>query len=74
MAPGVLLTVTLDGDALVVESTGEPGALHLHASSETEFFFAEGASRIIFVTDEQGVASSLVLEHEGHQVPARRVE
>jgi protein-L-isoaspartate(D-aspartate) O-methyltransferase len=73
LAPAVVLTVTLAGDALTVELPGDAYPLHLYAATAQQFCFEELEARIGFVTDDTGRVTGLVFEQEDNQLPARRL-
>jgi protein-L-isoaspartate(D-aspartate) O-methyltransferase len=74
LAPTVVLTVTLAGDALAVELPGSPRALRLYPATPQQFFFEELNAQISFVSDEQGHVTGLLFEQEDSQLPALRLE
>jgi D-alanyl-D-alanine-carboxypeptidase/D-alanyl-D-alanine-endopeptidase len=71
LAPGFVLTVTVEDGALHVQATGQP-KLRIYASSETEFFYREVEARITFVPGPDGRAERLILHQNGMDMPATR--
>lgn len=72
IAPGFTLTVTLDGEQLMLEPTGQP-RLPLFPESETAFFLRSVDARLVFEVDETGAATGLVLHQAGREMPGRRL-
>lgn len=73
LAPGVVLTVTVDDGHLVAQLTGQD-AFKLSAKSDTEFFYRVVDAQITFDADGDGPAKSLTLHQNGRDIPAKRVE
>jgi len=67
LAPGVVMTITVEGDALMAQLTGQ-GKLPIFASSESLFFLKVVDAQIEFAAD----ASSLVLHQNGRSQKAVR--
>lgn len=65
MRPGFDLVITLEGDQLVSQATGQ-GKIPLFAESETKFFPKVMDAEIEFVKDDKGAVTHLML----HQGPA----
>jgi len=65
LRPGFDMVVTLEGDKLVTQATGQP-KLPIFAESETKFFPKAIDAQIEFFRDEKGAVTHLVL----HQGPA----
>jgi CubicO group peptidase (beta-lactamase class C family) len=65
LRPGFDLVITLEGDQLISQATGQ-GKIPLFAESETKFFPKVMDATIEFLKDDQGAVSHLVL----HQGPA----
>jgi hypothetical protein len=65
LRPGFDLVVTLEGDQLMTQATGQP-KFPIFAESETKFFPKVIDADIEFFRDEKGVVTHLVL----HQGPA----
>jgi CubicO group peptidase (beta-lactamase class C family) len=73
LAPGFVLTITLEGDALKGQATGQP-KLALTAVSATEFSVVGVAARLVFTLGETGPATSLKLLQGGRETPGKRIE
>jgi hypothetical protein len=66
------LTVTLEGDTLMVQATGQQ-KLHLFPQSETKFSVRGVDAQITFVGGQNGKAEQLILHQNGaNQVGTRR--
>ena len=61
--PGFDIVITLDGDHLAAQATGQP-KFALYAESETKFFLKAIDAQIDFVKDDKGAVTELVL-HQG---------
>lgn len=69
---GAVDTVTLEGDQLYVQPTGEPKVQIFPEDSHT--FFARGqAWRLVFRTNADGAATSLVFRQQGQEFVANRI-
>lgn len=73
LRPGFDLTVTREGDRLMVQATGQP-RLVLHPESETDYFLQEVDAQIVFVVEPDGEVNELVLHQGGRGTRARRKE
>ena len=71
LVPGFSLTVTRDGDKLMVQPTGQEKN-PVFAESETDFFFKVVDAQLTFTKDEQGTVTGLVLHQNGANRPARK--
>lgn len=65
--------VTLSGEQLMVQLTGQP-AVPVYAESETEFFYKVVDAQITFVLDDAGSVQSLILHQNGMDQQAKRVD
>jgi len=73
LAPGFVLEVTRDSDALFAQATGQP-KFPIFPESETRWFYKVVDAVIEFVGAEDGEADSVVLYQGGAEVPGKRVE
>ncbi len=73
IAPGFTLTVTREGDKLLVRATGQPG-FQVYPSSETEFFYKVVDAQITFVKDSAGQVTGLVLHQGGRDMEGSRIK
>ncbi|HVX39049.1 MAG TPA: serine hydrolase [Gemmatimonadaceae bacterium] len=71
LAPNFALVVTLDGDALYAQATGQP-KIRIWPESETDFFIKEVDAQISFVRDAQGTVTGLVLHQNGANIPGKK--
>jgi serine-type D-Ala-D-Ala carboxypeptidase/endopeptidase len=65
-------TVTLTGDVLYVQLTGQP-AVPVYASVKDRFFYKIVDARITFERDASGAVTSLTLHQNGRDIQARRM-
>jgi hypothetical protein len=73
LAPNFVLTVTLEGDQLMTQATGQQ-KFPIFPSSETEFFLKAINAQISFSTDSAGTVEKLVLHQGGRDIPAPKVK
>jgi len=70
--PGSVDTVSLEGDQLYVQPTGEPRVRIFPEDSQT--FFAKGQSwRLVFRRNDKGTVTSLVFRDQSQEFVARRL-
>jgi hypothetical protein len=71
--PGkAVMTVSRDGNRFLTQLTGQP-PVQIFATSEREYFAKVVDAKITFVTDDQGIATGLVLHQNGRDVSAPRM-
>jgi hypothetical protein len=73
LAPSFVLTVTREGDRLLVQATGQE-RLEVFAKSPREFFYKVVDAQITFVAGDDGKISSLVLHQNGRDMTAKKIE
>lgn len=73
LAPGFVLTVTLEGEQLMSQATGQQ-KVAIFPSSDTEFFLKVVNAQISFVTDASGNAEKIVLHQGGRDMPGPKVK
>jgi hypothetical protein len=73
LAPGFILTVTVEGDRLMTQATGQ-SKVEVFPSSPTEFFLKVTDAQITFVKDASGNVTQLVLHQGGRDVPAKKIK
>ncbi|MGH7689933.1 MAG: DUF3471 domain-containing protein, partial [Gemmatimonadaceae bacterium] len=73
LAPNFDLTVTLTGDTLWLQATGQ-GRNRLWAESPTEFFFKAVDAQITFLHDAKGAVSGLILHQNGQHPIANKIK
>ncbi len=71
MTPEFGLTVTAEGEQLMVQATGQD-RFPVFAESETRFFYKVVEAEITFVTDEKGEINKLILHQNGRDLEAVR--
>ena len=72
IAPGVNVMITLDGEHLFAQMSGQQ-RLQLFAQSETSFFMKAVEVQLDFVTDASGAVTQLVSHQGGHDTNAKRI-
>jgi hypothetical protein len=71
LAPGFAITVTLEGDQLVTQATGQP-RFPIFAESETKFFLKVVDAQLEFVRDASGAVTHAILHQGGRSREAPR--
>ena len=71
LSPAFILTVTLEGETLITQATGQ-GKIAIYAKDETTFAPREFAAEIVFQRDGSGKVTGLVLNQGGRKMPATR--
>ena len=72
LAPSATLNVTLEGERLYVQLTGQP-RLEVFAESEKEFFFKVVDAQITFEAGGNSPATALILHQNGRDIRAARI-
>lgn len=67
LAPGFTITITLDGDKLFAQATGQ-GKFQIFPESETKFYYKVVDAQITFVKDNSGKVTKLVLHQSGQDM------
>jgi CubicO group peptidase (beta-lactamase class C family) len=73
LAPTFAIAVTLDGDALYAQPTGQQ-KFRLWPETEVDFFMKEVDAQVTFIRDADGTVSGLMLHQNGQNMPARKVK
>jgi CubicO group peptidase (beta-lactamase class C family) len=73
LRPGIFIAMSLDGDHLFTQLTGQP-KFEVFAESEKEFFLKVVDAQLTFEMDSQGKVSYLVLHQNGRDQAAKRTE
>ncbi len=73
VAPNVIFIVTKESDKLMSQTTGQP-KMELLPESEIEFFIKGFSAQFVFVRDESGRVTKLIINQEGQRVTARRLK
>ena len=71
LAPGFIVTVTLEGTQLTAQATGQQ-ALPIYPESPTKFFYKVVDAQITFEANDDGKAGKLVLHQHGLNMEAKR--
>jgi CubicO group peptidase (beta-lactamase class C family) len=73
LAPGVFITMTLDGDQFFTQLTGQP-KFEVFAETEKDFFLKVVDAQLTFEMDSQGKVTDLILHQNGRDQTAKRSE
>jgi CubicO group peptidase (beta-lactamase class C family) len=73
LAPNFAIDVTLDGDALYAQPTGQQ-KFRLWPETEVDFFMKEVDAQVTFIRDAGGTVSGLMLHQNGQNMPAPKVK
>lgn len=73
LRPGIFIVMSLDGDHLFTQLTGQP-KFEVFAESEKDFFLKVVDAQLTFEMDSQGKVSDLVLHQNGRDQTAKRTE
>lgn len=73
LAPEVVITITKITDALSVNVPGE-GTFTFYPETSTSFFMREANVQLGFITDEQDQVAEIIVNQEGTEMRAKRVE
>jgi CubicO group peptidase (beta-lactamase class C family) len=71
LAPGVDVSMTVEGDRLMTQITGQP-KFGLFAESETKFFLKVVDAQVEFFSDASGKVTHLVIHQNGQETKAAR--
>ncbi|MBN1906669.1 MAG: serine hydrolase [Deltaproteobacteria bacterium] len=71
LQPRFDLVITLEGNQLITQATGQ-GKIPVFAESETKFFVKVVEASIEFFRDKKGTVSHLILYQNGNELVARR--
>jgi CubicO group peptidase (beta-lactamase class C family) len=73
LAPNFIMTVTREGDKLMVQATGQ-GKSEIFPESETKFFSKVVNAQLVFNKDDKGVVEKLTLYQNGNEVPGKKIK
>lgn len=73
LRPNFIVTISLDGDQLKAQATGQP-AFEIFAQSETKFFTKAFPAQMTFNLGDSGKVDSLTLHQNGQNLPAKKIE
>ena len=71
LAPDFTITVSLEGERLMIQPTGQSKD-QIFPESETLFILKAVDARVEFIRDESGEVKSLILHQGGRKMPARK--
>jgi hypothetical protein len=69
-----VFTITRDGNQLLTRFTGQLRPVSFYPERETEFFAKIIIDRIVFITDEEGQAESLILHQPHRDLSMKRID
>jgi len=69
--PGFSIKITTVGNQIYAEATGQP-QIEIFAETETTFFLKEIPAQIVFTTDAEGTAQSLILHQGGQEMEGKK--
>jgi len=73
LSPGFVLTVTLEGEQLMSQATGQQ-KVAIFPASDSEFFLKVVNAQISFITDASGHVEKLILHQGGRDTPGPKVK
>jgi D-alanyl-D-alanine carboxypeptidase len=73
LAPGFVLTVTLEGEQLMSQTTGQQ-KVAIFPKSDSEFFLKVVDAQISFITGASGNVEKLILHQGGRDMPGPKVK
>jgi hypothetical protein len=69
--PGFAIVITLEGDQLMLQATGQP-KFPLFAETQTRFFLKVVDAQVDFMRNGQGAVTQLVLHQGGRDIPGTK--
>ncbi|HNU14300.1 MAG TPA: DUF3471 domain-containing protein [Chitinophagaceae bacterium] len=73
LAPNFVMTVSLEGDKLMVKATGQ-SALEVFAETATRFFPKEVDAKLEFFKDDSGKVTHLILYQGGRETKGNKIK
>lgn len=73
LAPGIFITMSVEGDQLFIQLTGQP-KFEVFAETGKDFFLKVVDAQLTFETDSQGKVIDVVLHQNGRDQTAKRSE
>ena len=73
LAPGFVIAITLEGEKLMAQATGQ-AKFEIFASAPGEFFLKVVDAQISFMKDAAGAVTQLVLHQGGRDMPGRKIK
>jgi len=75
IAPGVVLTITREGDKLMAQQTGIKTKMELLPENETTFFMKGLTGQNIFVRDAKGQVTHIIFrDPDGQEIKAKKIK
>ena len=75
ISPGLVFTVTREGDKLMYQETGLKTKMELLPENETTFFMKGLTGQNIFVRDAKGQVTHLIFRHpDGQEIKAKKIK
>ena len=75
IAPGVVLTITREGDKLMAQQTGVKTKMELLPENETTFFMKGITGQNIFVRDAKGQVTHIIFrDPDGQEIKAKKIK
>ncbi len=73
LAPQAILSVTLDGDQLETQLTGQ-GRIAVYPKAENKFFLKVVDAQLEFTKDASGKVTQVILHQGGRDMPAKKIK
>jgi CubicO group peptidase (beta-lactamase class C family) len=73
LAPGFILSVTIDGDRIFSQATGQE-KVEIFPEAEAKFFLKVVDAQLDFVKDDSGIYSKVILHQGGRDMEGKRVK
>jgi CubicO group peptidase (beta-lactamase class C family) len=73
LAPGFVIVVTLEGDRIFTQATGQ-GKVEIYPESQTKFFLKVVDAQLEFVKDDSGKFNKMILHQGGRDMEGKRVK
>ena len=73
ISPGFVLAVTLEGDKIFTQATGQ-SKVEIYPESETKFFLKVVDAQLDFVKDESGKFNKVILHQGGRDIEGKRIK
>ena len=73
LSPGFVITVTIEGDRIFTQATGQ-GKVEIFPESETKFFLKVVDAQLDFVKDESGKYNKIILHQGGRDIEGKRIK
>lgn len=73
LQPGFILEVSVDGNQIFAQATGQP-QFEIFAESEDNFFLKVVPAKLVFSKDDNGSINMVTLHQGGQQMPGKKVD